>query len=223
MSQLLANGLSPLRALWFQFIEYIPQLFGAAIILAVGWVLAVFVGKLTTRVVASTGVDSLVQNSGINAQFNLPDGSRYALLSGMVGSILKWLIVLATVGVAADALNMSQVNEFVSQIFAYVPNVIVAVIILTVGILGSQFAATIIQGYARIPGNRDAIAAFVRYAILTFSVMAALTQLRIVPNLIEILFAGLVFALALAFGLGGREHAKDAIARMRERAPATGQ
>lgn len=222
MNDVLAQGLTPLKVLWFQFIAVVPQLIGAAIIVALGWVAAVFVGRLTTRVVASTGVDTLVQRSGLNTQLKLSDGSRYALLSGMVGTIVQWLIILATLGIAADALNMPQVSQFVGQIFAYVPNIIVAVIVLTVGIIGSQFAANIVRsGVGQFPGNRETIASVVRYAILTFSVMAALTQLRIVPNLIEILFAGLVFGLALAFGLGGRDHARDAIARMREGAPAT--
>ena len=216
---LLASGLTPLRVLWFQFVEYLPLILGAALALIVGFFIASVIGRLTTRIVRSTGVDTWVQRAGINEQFRLRDGSSYALLSGMVGSIVKWLIILATLGVAADILNMPQVNEFIGQIFAYIPNVIVAVIILTVGFLGSSYAAELIRNMrATLPGNRDAVATFARYSILVFSVMAALTQLRIVPNLIEILFAGLVFALALAFGLGGREQASEALRDLRQQA-----
>jgi hypothetical protein len=215
---MLAAGLNPLQALWFQFVQYIPQIIAAIIILAVGWALGVVIGGLVTRVVRFSGVDNWVKKAGLNERFKLQHGSQYALLSGLVGSFVKWLIILAAIGVAAGAANLPQIGQFVGAIFAYIPNVIVAVIILAIGFAGATFASDFVAaGVARFPvGNRDMIASIVRYAIIIFSIMAALTQLQIVPNLIQILFAGLVLALALAFGLGGRDHANDAIRRLRE-------
>lgn len=220
--ELLAEGVSPLQTLWLQFIEYLPQIIAAAIILAVGWFIASLIGRLTTRVVRWTGVDAWVERTGINERLRLDAGSRYTILSGMVGSLVKWLVVLAVIGVAADAANLPQVSEFVGSIFAYIPNVVVAVIILAVGVVGAQYAADfLVTGItaSRFPvGNRQIVANVAKYAIITFAIMAALTQLGIVPNLIQILFGGLVLALAIAFGLGGREHANDAIRRMRQQA-----
>lgn len=219
---LLAGGLDPVRALWFQFVQYLPQIVAAVIIVAVGWFVASLLGRLATKIVQMTGVDQWVNRTGINERLSIDTGSRYALLSGMIGSFVKWLIILAVIGVAADAMNLPQVNEFIGAVFAYIPNVIVAVIILAIGLVGAQYAADfVVTGIdiSRYPvANRQIIASVAKYAIIVFAIMAALTQLRIVPNLIEILFAGLVLALALAFGLGGRDHANEAIARLKQQA-----
>lgn len=217
---LLTSGLTPLRVVWFEFVEYLPQLLGAAIALIIGIFVASVIGRLTTRLVRATGVDRMVRDSGLNERFQMTAASNYAILSGMVGSIVKWLIILATIGVAADILNMPQVNAFLGQIFGYIPNVIVAVIILTVGVLASQYAASFVYSVrtSLLGENRDLAASVVRYGIITFAALAALTQLRIVPNLIEILFAGLVLALALAFGLGGRDVAGEALRAARRQA-----
>jgi len=219
---LLAAGLNPVQALWFEFIQYVPAIIAALIILLVGWALGVIFGNIATSIVRYTGVDNWVKRVGLNERLRLEHGSRYALLSGIIGSFVKWLIVLAAVGVAADAANMPQVGQFVGSIFAYIPNVIVAIVILAVGFVGATYASDfVIAGVsmANLPvTNRDAIASITKYAIIVFAIMAALTQLQIVPNLIQILFAGMVLALALAFGLGGRDHANDAIRQLREQA-----
>lgn len=219
---LLAAGLNPVQVLWFQFVQYIPQIIAAVIILLVGWALGVIFGDVATRIVRYTGVDNWVKRAGLNERLQIEHGSRYALLSGIVGSFIKWLIILAAVGVAADAANMPQVGQFVGAIFGYIPNVIVAIVILAVGFVGATYASDFVAAgvsMSRFPvANRDTMAVIIKYAIMVFAIMAALTQLQIVPNLIQILFAGLVLALALAFGLGGRDHADDAIRRLREQA-----
>src|SRR3954464_7538113 len=89
---LLAAGLNPLQALWFQFIQYIPQIIAAAIIMLVGWALGVIFGDLATRVIRYTGVDKWVRNTRLNERLRIDHGSRYALLSGMIGSLIKWII-----------------------------------------------------------------------------------------------------------------------------------
>src|SRR3954462_8203620 len=92
---LLAAGLNPLQLLWFQFVQYIPQIIAAAVILLVGWALGVIFGDLATRLVRYTGVDNWVKRARLNERLQLEHGSRYALLSGIVGSFVKWLIILA--------------------------------------------------------------------------------------------------------------------------------
>jgi hypothetical protein len=203
-------------------VQYIPQIIAALIILLVGWALSIIFGDLATRIVRYSGVDNWVQRAGLNQRLRLEHGSRYALLSGIIGSFVKWLVLLAAVGIAAGVANMPQVGQFIGAIFAYIPNVIVAIVILAAGFIGatyaSDFAAASVNASGISAGNRDTVSSIVKYAIIIFAIMAALTQLQIVPNLIQILFAGLVLALALAFGLGGRDHANDTIRRLREQA-----
>ena len=196
-----------------------PQLLAALVAILLGAIIGWALGVAAKRLVAFTGVDEAVRRSGLNERLRFDTNSRYSLLSNMVGTIVTWIIAAAAVGFACDILGLTQVSTFIGAILAYIPNVIVAVVILTIGILASRFVSDLIitglDASRIIIGDERIIAAIARYAIIVFAVMAALTQLQIVPQLIEIAFAGLVFALALAFGLGARDHARDMISSLR--------
>lgn len=206
--------------LWAQIVGYVPELITALAVIVIGWILASVLGSVVRRVVQFTGVDTMVENSGLNQRLTISAQSPYRLLSRFVGSIVKWLIILLALAMASDILGLTQVSEFLGQIIAYIPRVIVAVIILTIGVLLARFVSEIIlAGFSTIklpPSSERLIAAIAKNAIIIFSVMAALTQLGIVPRLIEIAFAGLIFALALAFGLGGKDHANEWIRSLRQ-------
>lgn len=206
-------------ALWVRFVDYVPQIISAILVLLIGWIIAVIVAAIVRKVLAFTGVDAWVGRTGLNERLKLHPKSRYALVSGLMGSIAKWVILLGAIGVAADILALPGVRAFVGTILAYIPNVIVAVLILAIGMVAAQLLSEAVSaglGAAHLPGaNRTVLASIAKYAVIVFAVMAALTQLHIVPMLIQIAFAGLVFALALAFGLGGREHASQWIASMK--------
>jgi len=198
-----------LQNVWFIFLQYIPQIIGAIIVVIVGWIVASFLGGVVKRIIKFTGVDEIVNRSRLNERMKI--ATRYSLLSGMIGEIVKWLVIIATLMAAADILNLPQITEFLRQIIMYIPRAIVAVIILTVGMLAAEFVASFLQGAltaSRMPiGHKQTLSSVARYAIVIFSFMAALTQLGVVPQLIQIAFGGLVLALALAFGLGGRDEA----------------
>lgn len=216
-------GARAIEDVWSQFIQYIPEIVAAIAVLIIGWVAASLIGTLVTRLIAFTGIDAVVTESQLNERLKLPPRSRYRLLSGFVGSVVKWLIIIVALAMASDILNLTQVNEFLGQVIAYVPRVIVAVVILTVGMLAANFVSNLLYGgleAANLPlPNEKMLAAVSKYAIIIFSVMAALTQLGIVPRLIEIAFAGMVFALALAFGLGGKDHASKWIQDLKQQMP----
>jgi small-conductance mechanosensitive channel len=201
--------IASLQRVWANFVLYLPQIVAAILVLIIGWIIAAAVGALVRRLIAFTGIDAVVNRTQLNERLRLTP--RYALLSGMVGFIVKWLIIIATLMAVADILNLQQINVFLQQVLFYIPNAIVAVIILTIGVLAADFVKGIIMtalnaSQLQIQG-KERIASIAKYAIIVFSVMAALTQLGIVPDLIRILFGGMVLALALAFGLGGREEA----------------
>ncbi len=197
----------------------VPNITAAILVLLVGWAIAAIVAMVIRQVFGFTGIDGWVARAGINDRLRLRAGSRYSLVSNLVASIVFWIIMVGAVGIAADALHLTGVSAFIGSILAFMPNVIVAVLILTVGLIASNLASQAVMAgetAAAVPGgNPRILGMLVRYAILVFAIMAALTQLQIVPQLIEIAFAGLVLALALAFGLGGRDHADRWISSMR--------
>ena len=133
---------------------------------------------------------------------------------------MKWFIILATLIVVGNSLNLPQLTVFLNQIALYVPRVIIAVLILAAGFLISDFVDNFMRrGFqaSNLPiRHKNILAGVVKYAILTFSIMAALVQLDIFPQLVEIFFGGLTLALALAFGLGGREEAARLLAQLRQ-------
>ncbi len=212
---------SSLQALWVQFVNYIPQVIVAILILAIGWIVASVVASIVRRILRFTGVDNWVEHTGLNTRFKLHPGSRYALVSNLVASIVSWVIILGAVGIAADTLHLTGVQSFIGAILAFIPNVIVAVIILTIGMIASQLLSEVVTAStsaAKVPGNRKLLGSLTRYAVIIFSVTAALFQLHVVPELIEIGFAGLVLALAISFGLGGKDHADQCISDLKKQA-----
>lgn len=210
-----------LQNVWYKVLQYLPQLIGAIIILLIGWFIAKALGSLARKGVEATGVDAAVERSGLNERFKV--GSRYKLLSRMVGGIVKWFIIVVALVAAAGVLDLPQINEFLNQVLLYIPRAVVAVVILTIGFLAGDFLGTLVEkalASSQLPGNqRRVIASVAKYSVMVFAVMAALVQLNIVPQLIEILFGGLMLALALAFGLGGREEAARFLAGFRRNTP----
>ena len=208
-----------LQALLSRFIDFIPQLLAAVVVLIVGIVLAYVIAIIVRRIVQFTGIDNWAARAGINRQLNLRETSRYALVSNMVASLVRWIIIIGTVGLAANILQLIGVEAFIGTILGYIPNVIVAIIILTIGFIAAQIVSKFVAvGELTLqisPRARQTLVSISKWAIIAFSIMAALIQLNIIPQLIEILFAGLVLALALAFGLGGRDHAREWIGEMR--------
>jgi hypothetical protein len=209
-----------LQSAWFNLLQYLPKIVGALIILILGWIIASAVGSVVRRVVRLFSVDEMVERAGVNERFMMT--GKYKLLSGMLGQLAKWFIILAVLIAAANTLNLPQISVFLNQIALYIPRAIVAVVILVVGILLGDIVKNVLTGAmqaSKLPVPRKKMVASVaKYAIIVFSVMAALTQLGIVPHLIQILFGGLVLALALAFGLGGRDEAARLLAGLRQQA-----
>jgi small-conductance mechanosensitive channel len=96
-----------LQSLWVQFISFLPHLVGALLVLIIGWVVAVFIGMLVRRVIHFTGIDGWAERSSLNRRLRLREGSKYALVSNFVASIVKWVIILGTIGLAADMLGLA--------------------------------------------------------------------------------------------------------------------
>lgn len=198
----------------------LPDIIGALIVLVIGWIIALIVAGIARHALLWMGIDGWLAKSGVN---KTPQSSK-TRPSNIIAAFIKWLIILGAAGVAAEILNLASVSAFIGSLIAYVPNILVAAVILIIGFIAAQRVSELVDtssGFSRIPEHsRLLISKAAKYAIIVFAVMAALTQLNIVPRLIEIAFAGLVFAAALAFGLGGREHANEFIAKMKDKSRA---
>ncbi len=194
------------------FLAAIPLVIGALLILAIGWILAGFAARIVTGLLQRAGADRLFAQHGGDVY-----GSQSANVqpSRIAGEIVKWVIRFVFIVAAANTLGMTQVSELLNQVLLWIPNLIVAVVILLLAPLLARFVRGIIQAGAGNMGFSNArfLGWLAEVAIVGFAVIVALKQVGIAGDLLSILFMGVVAAVAiafgLAFGLGGRDVAAE--------------
>jgi hypothetical protein len=193
----------------------IPNIVSFLVILIIGWIIAsLLAGAVAAllRVIkfndmaARAGISDFVQRMGVRTD-----------PAGVLSGIVKWFIRLLTLIVAFDALGLPAVSAIIRDILAWLPNLVVALVIIVVAGLIANALASVVRGASSKAGldNPDLLASIARVAVLGFGIIAALSQVGIAATLVNTLFMGLVGALALAlglaFGLGGRETAGEIV------------
>jgi hypothetical protein len=163
----------------------------------------------------------LTHKAGIDAFLEHGDISRTT--GEIIAMLIYWIVVLITLLVASNIVGLTVVSDLFSDILQFVPKVIVAVLILTIGLYFARFFSEIIHAYFLNVGFEDAdlIARLARYAIITFVIIISLEQMDVgttIPrSAFLILFGGVVFALALMFGLGGVKWAESQFEKLASR------
>jgi hypothetical protein len=179
----------------------IPALIGALIVLVIGWLLASIAARIVTAAIARTGADRAFAQHG----------GDQVVPSVASGEIVKWLVRLAALITAATVLGLAQVSVLVNQIVLWLPNLIVAAIILLVAPVIGRFLRSVIEVGAGQAGftNARVLGRVVEIAVIVFAVVIAVNQVGVASDLIQTLFTGIVAAFAIAFGLafgmGGRD------------------
>ncbi len=208
-----------LLALWDRFINFLPSLIGAVLVFVAGWIVAVALGKVVEHIVRIVKIDEVIVKSGTKAK--LREAGVEFNMSKFLGGLVKWFLILVFLMAATDILKLNQVTSFLNSIILYLPNVIVAAVILAIAFLVGNFVYTLVKGSTKVAGIVSAtlLASVSKWAIVIFGVLAALVQLGIARSLINTLFTGLVAMLALAgglaFGLGGKDEAAEFIRKVR--------
>jgi len=205
---------------WETFLEYFPNLLAAIIVLFVGVLIASTLAKVVVKVFNKLLIDALIKKTGLF--MILEKGGIKLSIAKFVGALVKWFILIVFFIAAADILNLEQVTDFLNKVLLYIPNVLVAVIIVLVGALLAHFLRNIVKttvDAAKI-GPANFLSGLTYYSIMIFATMAALIQLGIAANLIETLFTAFVTMLALAgglaFGLGGRDLGKEILEKIKK-------
>ena len=194
------------------FLAAIPQIIGALLILLIGWIIAGIVARILREILERVGVDRLFAKHGGEVY-----GSRSTELrpSIVASEIVKWIIRFVFLVAAANVLGMTQVSVLLNEVLLWLPNLLIAVVILLVAPLLGRFVRGVIEVGAGQMGfsNGRILGRIAEVAIIAFAVVIALYQIGIANDLISILFIGIVGALAiafgLAFGLGGRDVAAE--------------
>jgi len=193
-----------------QFASFLPSLLAALIVFFVGWAVSVAAGRL---------VEKLLVMLRINQAFEHLRGFRSAIeraglalnIPLLIGEIVKWFLIIVTLLAATDILGLNEISSFLTSVLLYIPNVVVAALILTIAVVLANFVYRTVEASITAAGFESArmVAAVSKWAIIVFALLAALTQLNVAVTLIQTIvtafFAMLALAGGLAFGLGGKE------------------
>lgn len=201
-----------MNALWFDVIQFVPQLIVAILVLVLGWVIGGLLGGVVRRLFKTMRLDTALDKAGVD---ELSAKAGYAFKPAkFAGELVKWFVILAFTIVALDVLRLTEVTVFMREVvLGYLPLVFAAVLILFAGLLVARLAQSVVKGIVRSGGSRspELFGKVAYYLVIAFAIMAALNQLKIADELVQTLFMGIVFALslgsALAFGLGGKDAA----------------
>ncbi len=195
------------------FLAAIPKIIGFLVILIIGWLIASALAGIVANVLRSVRFNDLAQRSGFSG-FVQNMGVRTDA-AGFVATATKWFVRLIVLTVAFDALGLPAVSQVLQQILLFIPNLVVALMVLVLGGLLANALAGMVRGATGSAGlgNPDLLANIARIAVWGFAIVIAVNQIGIASTLVNTLFMGFVGALALAtglaFGLGGRDTAAE--------------
>ena len=201
--------LDPIRAMLASTAAYVPKLLGALFILILGWIFAKVVREISHRILQSIKFESIAQKAGISEV--LGKGGIRMTASEMISRLVYWFIMIIILVMTLNALGLTVASQLLERITAYIPRVISALFVLIIGMFLSNVISGIVGTTAlntKIP-KPEALQTLTRWAILVFTALTALGELGIgtliVSATFNIFFGAICLALALAFGLGGKE------------------
>jgi len=185
----------------------------AVIILIIGVIFGVEIGKIAKRLIQKLGVDKIFDLVGIK-NFLKKGGIKFSI-AGLTEWIVKWFVILFALMISIDFLGLPQASEFLSRILNYIPNLIGAIAVLTIGMIVAQMVYEAIKGSAEVTGIRayNLVASAAKWIIVIITALVVLEQIGIQTSVLQIFAGGLSLMVALAgglaFGLGGQYHAKE--------------
>jgi hypothetical protein len=203
--------LEPLRALLIQIGEFLPRLAVAIVVLIVGLLVAKAATFAVQKGLRAINFQIVTQRAGLD-NFLQQGGSQVDTIL-LMGWLIYWLVILVALIVASNGMGLTHVTELLTRVMLFVPKVIVALLVLALGAYFARFVSNAIVTYCHAAGVRDAemLGRLARYAIVAFVVMMALEELEIGGTIVRdaflLVLGGLMLAVAIAFGLGGRRWA----------------
>ena len=198
------------------FVLFVPRLVAATIIFAVGFVIAIVVRRGVRRLLAWLRFDRLSLRTGATEMLRMADMPSAELL---VAKIAFWIVWIGFIVSAVDTLQFGPFQGLVQEFFRFVPRFLVALLVLALGFLVGNFlwrAALLASVNAGLPAAR-LLSGALRLLVIAVAVVMALEQLglatAVVLTAFAITFGALMLGLAIAFGLGGRDAAREFLAQ----------
>jgi flagellar biosynthesis protein FliQ len=209
--------LEPVEAFLLQIYRFLPTLALALGVLLAGWLLARFARFAIVKALRTVNFNVLTERAGLDGF--LKQGGIQTDTTGIFGLLVYWLVILAALIIGCNSMGLTYITGLLGEVVRFVPKVVAALLILAFGAYFARFVGNAVVAYCKNIAIQDAdvLGKLAQYAIMTFVVLIALDQVSVGGDIVRqsflIILAGVVFALALAFGLGGKAAAAELIDR----------
>lgn len=207
--------LEPARAILIQIGAFLPRLLVALVVVIGGWMLAKVIRFAVSRGLRAVNFNVLTERAGLDGF--LRQGGVEADTATIFAGLVYWLVILAALLIAFNGLGLTYITDLLSRVVWFVPNVLVALLVLAFGSYFARVVGDAVVTYCRNINLPDAafFGKLAKYAIMAFVVLIALEHIKIGGDIVResflVVLAGVVFALALAFGIGGKDWAAERI------------
>lgn len=209
-----------LQGLWAGVVGFLPNILGALIVFIIGLVVAAGLSALVERIFDAVRLDSFLAKLGLAPFFERAGlrlrGARF------LGQLVNWFIVIAFLLASTDILGLSAFSQFLSDVLLYIPNVVVAVLIMLAAVALGNFAKRVIVASVLSAKLHAAhfLGTLAWWSVVVFGLLTALEKLQIELPILQTLITGLIAMLALAgglaFGLGGKEYAAHLLGKFKD-------
>jgi hypothetical protein len=210
--------------LWIGFMEYIPRIIGALVVLIIGLIVAAGLDALVEKVFAVIKFDVFLEKLGLKPIFERAGIKLRGAY--FLGKLVYWFVVVAFLLAVSDSLGLYALSGFLVSVLGYLPNIIAAVLILLASIVVGHFLRRIVTASVLSAKLHAAhfLGTLVWWVVVVFGFLAALSQLNIAAVMVQTLVTGFIAMLALAgglaFGLGGKDYANYLLNRLKDRTEA---
>ncbi len=212
--------ISSLQGVWIGIADFLPSLIGSLILLIVGLIVASGLKVLVEKVINSLKIDSLLKKVGLDPFF---ERAGIQINSGkFLGLLVYWFFVVVFALAITDILGLSGVSLFLRDVISYIPNVIVAVLIMLIAVIVANFFKSFIRASVASAKlhNPKFLSSLAWWVVVVFGFLAALIQIGIAVSILNTLITGLIAMLAIAggiaFGLGGKDYANHLLEKLRQ-------
>ena len=210
-----------LTDLWRGLVAFLPAFIGGIVFFVIGWIISVWVAKIVVKFLEAIRFNQVLERIGWKDALAKAE-LKFDFIN-FTGEVIKWVLLLVFLSVAAKIAGLDAVGDFLNSIVGYLPNLIVAVFMVVITIVVADLLERIVRaamrhsevGYVNLTGS------VVRWGVWIFGIIAVLEQLRIAPVFLQTLFTGIiaifVISFGIAFGLGGKETAAKIVADLRNK------
>ncbi len=185
--------------------EFGPKIALAIIIFLIGWICAVLLRKIVSKLLRALGLDVLSEKTGL--KHFLEKGGVQKKPSSLVGLLFYWIIIFSALVMAFDTLELNTASQLIQQVLSYIPKFIVALVLLAMGIFLSLFVDKLVETTSHLAGINfyRPLGKAARYLVMALAIMICLEYLGVAKTSIVIIFGVVPLIVSLLFIIGGRE------------------